>query len=392
MCTPQGSVRRASAVAGTSGERVRHRLRWRRGFVAVLIAVAPACGVEGPTEVTVDQVDAWLLTNGAIEQLYHAHDGISYTVMIASDEARWVSPSSPAALELERTGELLNVARFATAFTAFSHARELTALATGAASQRSPPHAVARAHLWHGWTLLRSAEVFGDQPIRPGDDVLTASEVVAAAERSFRQAIDSGDIVPLADRHRALAGVARAEWILGREPVSRARLERAREAALAVLSADPGFDLVLPFRPQFLELWKGALDGGMLIPNPPFAHIPGWWQDPSASKGVKLIDADELHLIVAESHLLLDEVPAARTALAATPILSRNHVGIVRRRVAGDPLLTAAEIETFVAALDDAGVRRTIDELRREIWYGHGRRNVGPRGPLMPTGAPAGAW
>ena len=269
-----------------------------------------------------------------------------------------------------------------------SGAREQTRRAIERARELGDDEVLRRALMYRGWYIVEMARRFGDSPIVPNGDVLTKEGQYSIALDYFGDAIELSD--PPADsiRLRALAGIARVQWELGREEIDVERLGVAIDAAREVLTHDP--DFVFLSVPDFNFL-RTLVDFFTYTPGPGFEDIPFWWNDPSQPQGNKFMDGVGLRLIIAESQLLLGELEMAKATLAAIPLLATNHVRLAGRDPAGPPL-TPSEVAAFIDSLDADGVRFAISELWRENFYAQGHRAEGPKGRIWPVPLPPGYY
>ncbi len=114
------------------------------------------------------------------------------------------------------------------------------------------------------------------------------------------------------------------------------------------------------------------------------------FNDLTKPQGVVIISATELRLIQAESHLLLGDLAAAKTAFKAVPSLPRNRVRVGRQPA--DPILTTAQINAFVDPLSAAALATAIEDLNREDQYLSARRSVRESGAsILPYKLPPNA-
>jgi hypothetical protein len=362
---------------------------------AVVLATAvfvPGCEIENPTAVTVDTADPVLLIRGARSRFSDAM-GLIGSAFVASDEGL-----AKTGFQYEdQTGDISTAAAYNTWYSQVHQARRLSAFAIRSAETLQQPEPGYLAAVWHGWTLVRLAELWGDQPFDGGPTV-TATQMLTDALADFDAAKGA---TADSTRHRALAGIARVNWIRGRDPVDATNLEAAIDAAQQVVAENPTFLWVeLPnFNPFSFAF------GRSYGPTPFYRDIPIWFpgfpqfagHDTTLTfnatfkpQGVVVISATELRLIQAEAHLLLGNLAAAKTALKAAPLLPQNYVGVCR--APDNPPLTASEIDACVDQMDADAVMQAIDALRREDWYLSARRDVTDDGtPIMPFQLPRNA-
>ncbi|HEU4747630.1 MAG TPA: hypothetical protein VFS56_03950 [Gemmatimonadaceae bacterium] len=363
------------------------------GFFGVTLAAVPGCEIENPTAVTEDNADPVMLLRGARSKFSDAM-GIIGSAFVASDEGLAKSSFQTE----DQTGDISGSGAYTTWYSQVHQARRLAEFAIERADALDQAEVGLLAHVWHGWTHIRLAELWGAQPF-DGGPVLTADEILTRAladlEAGTAAAADS-------TRHRAFAGVARINYIRGRStPVNNAQLTAAIAAAQTVLSQNPRFMWVeLPnFNP--LNFAFGRSYG----PTPFYRDIPLWFagfpqfgghdatltfNDQTKPQGVVVIDADELRLIQAHSHLLLGDLAAAKAAFKTVALLPINHVRVCRQPQ--DPPMTAAEIAACVDPMTESELATAIDGLQRENQYLSARRPVKEDGaPIMPFAIPPNA-
>lgn len=341
----------------------------RRIAPAVMLCSIAACDLENATSVTLPETSPVRLVRGAAYMAEVFANDYGNNMVNANGEGGTGEVQDPYTNRF-----------FERNFTWLHEARALAKTAVDRSVETRADSVLGLAHVWHGWINVRLAEIWGDQPL--GDGVThTAEEIFATALADFEAARDDQvDSV----RYAARAGIARVNWILGRDNNDPAKLNAAITAAESVLSEKPTFHFApIPGRVTYLRSFT---------PAEAFKDIPIWNRTPSMPQGIKLIDADELHLIQAEAHLLLGDLAAAKTAVKAMPLLPVNHVGLGGRDPNGAPL-TQAEIDALVDPADEATLRFIIEELRRENIFTHGRRNVGPKedGTMFPLAPPKNA-
>lgn len=379
---------------------------WRRAAIrawpmASLLALGllSGCGeLVNPMAVTYATADPARLIVGSVAAWA---EGTRTTITYehaASDESVFIG-NSDLYRTLHETGDLAAQSFYQGRVALMSESRELTRFAISRAKELNQPAQLRRAQAYRGWYLIGTAYRWGDQPIEPGGKKLTQREIYEVAREHFEAArvlpdnLESDSLILVARRDssrlRAHAGVAWVQLTLGRDPVDAERLQAAIKAAEEVLSANPRFFFILG--PDINSV-RSNITGRQLQPSPPFKKIPFWWDDTSQPQGNKFIDWNGLHLIIAESKLLLGDLAGAKAALKATPLLKVNHVDLGRERVFGDPPLTDAEVDALIDPLDAAGLAFVISELRRENEYAQGWRNVGPKGPLFPVELPPTAY
>lgn len=371
---------------------------WNRLLLVSVTATAlvpvAGCELENATSITEDTSDPLMLIRGARNK-FNDWMGINPQLFVASDEGVTFAGQFGARFAYEdSTGDISTFGATSVRFTEMHAARKLAAFAVQRGVELQVPETEYLARVWYGWILTRMAEMWGTQPIDGGAPV--------PAETLLAQALAEFEIAKAATvdstRHRAVSGIARVNWILGRRPVDRARLTAAIAAAQAVLNEKPTF--VWADLPNFNDasFWMGR----GYRPAPFYESIPIWFKstvsDPKLTfgdltkpQGTLIIDADELRLIQAEAHLLLGDVAAAKAAVKTVRLLPINHVRVAGRDPKG-PAMTTAQVNTFVDALTAAQLQVVIEDLQRENQYLSGRRNVGPNGAkvfpiILPTNA-----
>src|SRR5690606_8202419 len=169
----------------------------------------------------------------------------------------------------------------------------------------------------------------GDQPIQPGGEVLTQRQQYERALADFEDVIATSSGAGDSLRLNALAGIARLQWLLGREPVDAARLQAAIAAAHEVLADAPAYLFGRALTTQPISSFN--IQRGWIAIAPHFADIP----QPTVWK---FSDATALWLIIAESHLLSGDLDQARRALESAPLLPVNHTRLGDRVPDGPPL------------------------------------------------------
>ena len=372
---------------------------WKRLIIAtsavIMITPVTGCELENATSITVDTSDPTLLIRGTRNK-FNDWMGITAQLFVASDEGvSFAGQFGPRFVYEDSTGDVSTFGATAVRFTEMHAARKLAEFAVERGVALQQPESEYLARVWHGWILTRMGEMWGTQPLDGGAPV--------APEVLFGEALEQFEVAKAATadstRHRALAGIGRVNWILGRSPVDRTRLAAAIAAAQAVLDQKLTFSWAE--RPNFNDasFWMGR----GYRPAPFYQDIPIWFPQSPASdptltfgdltkpQGTLLIDADELRLIQAEAHLLLGDLAAAKAAVKTVKLLPVNHVRIAGRDPKG-PAMTAAQIAPFIDALTAAELKVVIENLQRENQYLSARRSVGPNGisvfPIkLPTNA-----
>lgn len=336
---------------------------------AVVALGAAACDVENPASVMIEDTSPLRLVRGAAYMAEVFANDYGNQMVSSTGEAGTGTVSDPYSNRF-----------FERNFTWLHEARVLAKTAVERATALQSDSVIGLAHVWHGWINVRLAEIWGNQPLGDGQ-MHPASELYATAMADFEAAQnDAVDSV----RYAARAGIARVNWILGRNPIDQSRLNAAITAAQSVLSDKPSFHFApIPGRVTYLRF---------MTPAPAFKDIPVWNKTTGVPQGIKLIDADELRLIQAEAHLLLGNLAAAKTVVKSTPLLRVNHIGLAGRDPKG-PALTQAQVDAYIDPMTAEQLRTVIEELRRENFYTHGRRNVGPNpdGTMFPLPLPKNA-
>jgi len=368
----------------------------RAVLVITLASVLQGCGeVRNPTETTLETAEPLHLARGALAKLEDDYRSIADDIFIASDEGDAVAELYK---PLDESGNVSQWPFQEVPFAGMHHARALATDAIALAEERGEEageEAVAlHARVIRGWVRVRLAELWGDQPVDGTPttreallrDALADFEAALASPVPDATAVD--DVTAAEMRLHARAGVARVQWNLGTPGVDPAALGAAIDAAAQVLAADPDF----LYGPVPARNWYTSLGASYRV-SPAFQDIPHPFPIPNLDpRGirVKFIDADELWLIQAEAHLLLGRLAEAKQAVKQTPLLPVNHVRLGREPADAEPL-GPAEIDALIDPLDAEGVRVVIEELRRESWFGWGRRNRGPNGPILPVQPPPNA-
>ncbi len=345
------------------------------GIIAAFVTMS-GCDIQNPAAVTAETADPVLLIQGARSRFSDAM-GIIGSAFVASDEGL----AKTSFQTEDQTGDISAGGAYTTWFSQAHQARRLAAFAierADALGQIEPGHL---ANVWHGWIQIRLAELWGTQPY-DGEAQVSADEILTRALANVEAAVTS---TVDSTRQRANAGVARINFIRGRSPVDRPRLTAAIGAAQKVLTEKPAFIWVeLPNFNPF-----GFAFGRNYGPTPFYRDIPLWFagfpqfaghdntltfNDQTRPQGVVIISATELRLIQAESHLLLGDLAAAKTAFKAVPLLPRNRVRV--GRLPTDPVMTTAQINAFVDPLSAAALATAIESLNREDQYLSARRGV----------------
>lgn len=367
-----------------------------RFAILVLAALASAgCELENATAITVDTSDPNLLIRGARNK-FNDGMGITASVFVASDEgASFPGQFGPRFVHEDTTGDMSTFGATTVRFTEMHTARRLAEFAALRGAELGLSELEYLGRVWHGWILLRLAEMWGDQPFNGSAPVPTSE--------TFAKALAEFDIAKAATadstRHRAFAGIARVNYVLGKPTANRDRLQAAIAAAQTVLDQRPTF--VWAELPNFNDasFWMGR----GYKPTAFYKDIPIWFPQSPASdptltfgattkpQGTLLIDADELRLIQADAHLIMGDLAAAKAAVKTVRLLPINNVRVGGRDPKGPPL-TTAQINAFIDPLTAAQLRTVIEDLQRENQYLSARRNVGPNGVnVFPIKLPLGA-
>lgn len=372
------------------------------GAVALIATVAGACDLDlvNPTILARDEVDPNLLVNGAIERWMTGWNSGVISEWYASDEAIATPETSVGNALLDETGDLSANASYYSGYAlsemldgrestriAVARAEELYDAAVDSAQRARAATALQRAKAYNAWFVTGMARRRGEQPIQPGGERLSE---VAQYEHALGHMQDVIELAPAQTdslRIFALAGSARLQWILGQAGNDEERLRAAIASAEEALALSP--DLVWAFAWPYAYITDWYINNwGIALPGPGFEDIPIPANDATTPPGDMFVDADALWLIMADAHLRLGETEEARAALASTPLLANNHVGLAGRDPDGAPL-TEAEIEAWTASLDADGIRHAIDELWRENFYLRGHRNLSNTGaPIFPVPMP----
>ncbi len=356
------------------------------------VTAMSGCEVRNPTAVTVETADPVMLIRGARSKFSDAM-GIIGAAFVASDEG--LAKSS---FQIEdQTGDISQQPAYTTWYSQVHQARRLAAFAIERSAALGDVESGFLAHVWHGWIQIRLAELWGAQPY-DGGAVVSADEILTRALADVEAAVTS---TVDSTRHRAYAGIARINWIRGRNPVDRGRLTAAIAAAQTVLSQRPTFMWVETPNFNPLDFAFGRSYG----PTPFYRDIPLWFagfpqfaghdatlifNDKTKPQGVVMIDADELRLIQAEAHLLLGDIAASKAALKTVALLPVNHVRVGRNPK--DPPMTQAQVNAFVDSLSVAALAKAIQDLQRENQYLSARRAVKEDGtPIQPFKLPPNA-
>lgn len=354
------------------------------GFWVVALASVPGCEIENPTAVTVETADPVMLLRGARSKFSDAM-GIIGSAFVASDEGL----AKTGFQAEDQSGDIHGAPAYTTWYSQVHQARNLAAFAIDRAEALGQTEVGLLARVWHGWTHIRLAELWGAQPF-DGGPVVPAAEILDRALADVEAAVTA---TADSTRHRALAGVARINYIRGREaPANATQLNAAITAAQAVLSQNPRFLWVeLPnFNP--LNFNFGRAYG----PTPFYRDIPLWFtgfpqfaghdntltfNDQTKPQGVVVINADELRMIQAHSHVLLGDLNAAKAAFKAAPLLPINHVRVCRQP--RDPPMTQAQIDACVDPMTESQLLTAIDSIQRETQYLSARRPVKEDGAVI---------
>lgn len=388
-----------------AGLRLRPFRRVARAGVRALVTipfllVVGGCEVENPTRVIPENAEPVRLLEGMMTRLEELHRTIVAGIFVASDEGRY-GGTNVQIKEADETGDLSVYAFFQGRYPQFTEARVLTEIAIETAKKKRLTMPLRKAHAWHGWILIRMAEIWGAQPLVVGGPHVPQEEIFELAREDFEAVIEGGPLLrpdtlppeqqidaPLDSAYiQALAGIARINYNLGRSPVNPELLQEAIEKADEALMLDPNFYHLVPVRSNTLRSSWGT----SYIRNPPYQYITPWWsRSATIPQGWKLIDKDELWLIKAEAKLLLGDLNGAKQTLKQTPLLADNLVGLGRQRTSHtQPLLTEQEINDLLDPLDEEGVLFVIRELQRENQFTHGRRAVSDQGtPIFPVKLP----
>lgn len=359
--------------------------------VALLAAIS-ACDIQNPAAVTVDTSDPTLLIRGARSRFSDAM-GIAGAVYVASDEGL-----AKGDYQFEdETGDISTQGAYTTWFSQAHQARRLSAYAIERSAALGDVESGLLARTWHGWILIRLAELWGSQPF-DGGPVVSADDILKMAlsdlDLASASKVDS-------TRQRATAGVARVNWIKGRNPVDNARLTAAIDAAQKVLTENAKF--IWTEEPNFNSLSYSL--GRSYGPTSFYHDIPIWFvgyptlsghdstltfNDKTKPQGIVMIDATELRLIQAEARLLMGDLAAAKAAFKLVPSLPTNRVRV--GRLPTDPPMTAAQINAYVDPLTAAALKTAIQNLQREDQYISARRGVKEDGtPILPFKLPPNA-
>lgn len=375
-----------------------------KGFAGAALAALVLAGCDldlvNPTVLTADDIDPQMLVNGAIESWMTGWNSGVISEWMASDESILQSSASAAQQTLDETGDLAGVSTYFSgfAFAELLDAREETRIAeqraetllgaavdAGQASRATT--ALQRAKAYNAWFVSGLARRRGAQPIQPEGETLTTEQQYEHALAQFADVIELAEENTDSMRINALAGTARLEWTLGRDAADTERLNAAIAAAEEALALDPALMWAFAWPFAYITDWY-VNNWGDVVPNTGFENIPIPANHPTEAPGDMFVDADALWLIIAESHLRLNELDEAKAALAATPLLLTNHVGVAGRDPNG-AALTQTEAEAFVQPLAATEVQTAIDELWRENFYLRGDRNRSRAGnPIFPIPLP----
>ena len=368
---------------------------WRITGGALIALVLAGCDLDlvNPTVLSVDDVDPQLLVNGAIESWMTGWNSGVISEWYASDEAIATPSTSSASRALDETGDLTGNSTYFSgfAFAELLDAREETriavqraeaqlAAAADAAQTSRAVTALQRAKAYNAWFVSGLARRRGAQPISPHGETLTQEEQYLHALDQFSDVIEISEALSDSMRINALAGTARLQWTLGREAADAQRLNAAIDAAEEALSRSPNYSWAFAWPFGYITDWY-ITRFRIAAPAPEYADIP-IPANVTTTPGDMFVDADALWLIIADSHLQLGALDDAKAALASTPLLLTNHVGVAGRDPEGAPM-TAAEAEAWVQPLTAAEVQEAIDELWRENFYLRGDRGVSNSGTAI---------
>ncbi|HEX2167941.1 MAG TPA: hypothetical protein VHG09_11975 [Longimicrobiales bacterium] len=388
-----------------TSRRVRRRVHARLAAIAMLALSTGACDLDlvNPTVLARDEVDPNLLVNGAIESWMQGWNSAVISEWYASDEAVSTDGTSASNRMLDETGDLTVNSTYFSGFafaemldgreeTRIAAARAQTVLDAAADSAQRARATVGlqRAKAYNAWFVTHLARRRGDQPIQPGGEVLTELEQYEHALSQFEDVIVLATETTDSMRINALGGSARVSWMIGSATGDEARLEAAITAAEEALGLAPNLMWAFEWPYAYISDWY-VNNWGIAAPGSTFADIPIPATIVGIPQGDMFVDADALWLIKADAHLQLGETPEARSALASTPLLLTNHVGLAGRDPDG-PALSQAEADAWVATLTAEEVQHAIDELWRENFYLRGDRNVDDSGaPIFPIPLPPNA-
>lgn len=372
------------------------------GAVAVVATVGSACNLDlvNPTILARDEVDPHLLVNGAIERWMTGWNSGVIAEWYASDEAVATPETAVGNALLDEAGDLTVSTSYYSGYAlsemlagressriAVARAEETYEAAVDSAQRARAATALQRAKAYNAWFVTGMARRRGEQPIQPGAEPMSEQAQYAHALGHMQDVIELATTETDSLRVFALAGSARLQWILGSAAGDDQQLRDAIASAEEALTLSP--ELIWAFEWPFGYITDWYINNwGIALPGPGFENIPIPANDLTTPPGDMFVDADALWLIMADAHLQLGEVENARDALASTPLLANNHVGVAGRDPEG-AALTEAEIEVWAASLDAAGIQHAIDELWRENFYLRGHRNVSNTGtPIFPIPMP----
>lgn len=363
-------------------------------ITAATLVTSPGCDIKNPASVTATSSDPTLLIRGARSKFSDAM-GIIGAAFVASDEGL----AKTSFTFEDQSGDISTQPAYTTWYSQVHQARILSADAVKRSGELGTTELGNLAHVWHGWTLIRLAELWGPQPFDGRPDTVTVATMFADALADLDAAKGA---TADSTRLRAYAGLARVNWIQGRAPVDQTKLRAAIDAAQKVLTEKPTFVWFEAPNSNPLDFALGRSYG----PNPFYHDIPLWfgsftalagndptliYNDPIKPKGVVMISADELRLIIAESQLLLNDMAAAKAAVKAAPLLPINHVRVCGKAPAA-AALTAQQISDCIDPMTAAQLLVVIQDLRREDQYLSARRPVTDAGAaIMPFKLPKNA-
>ena len=370
--------------------------RLRLVAVAAVALATGACDLDlvNPTVLARDEVDPNLLVNGAVESWMSGWNSAVISEWYASDEAIATPGTSSSNRMIDETGDLTVSSGYFSgyAFAEMLDGREETRIAVDRAqtildaavdstARARATVGLQRAKAYNAWFVTHLARRRGDQPIAPGGEVLTELEQYEYALAQFADVIELATSPSDSLRIRAIAGSARLQWMIGSETGDNAMLEAAIASAETALALSPGLMWAFNWPYAYISDWY-VNNWGIAAPGPGFEDIPIPATVSGIPHGDMFVDADALWLIIADAHLQLGETPEARAALASTPLLLTNHVGLAGRDPEG-AALTQAEADAWVATLTPEQVQDAINELWRENFYLRGDRNMSDTGAAI---------
>ena len=368
----------------------------RLAAIAALALATGACDLDlvNPTVLAREEVDPNLLVNGAVESWMSGWNSAVISEWYASDEAIATSGTSASNRSLDETGDLTVSSGYFSgyAFAEMMDGREETRIAVqraqtvldAAADSLQRARATVglqRAKAYNAWFVTHLARRRGDQPIAPGGETLTKMQQYEHALAQFDDVITLATDAADSMRVNAIAGSARLEWMIGSETGDATRLQSAIAAADEALALEPDLMWAFAWPYAYISDWY-VNNWGIAAPGTGFEDIPIPATVAGIPHGDMFVDADALWLIQADAHLQLGELPEARAALASTPLLLTNHVGLAGRDPEG-AALTEAEAAAWAATLSAAEVQHAINELWRENFYLRGDRNVSDSGAAI---------